>query len=527
MVAQQRIGMPDSRKDGLIQIGDAPKSAPLSGNASPAPSVPACAKVGFVSLGCPKNLVDSEVMMGLLQRHGYALTPRAEEADVLVVNTCSFIAPAQQESVATILEMAEHKKRGTAKKLIVAGCLVERFRKEILEQVPEVDAVIGTGEVEHIVEAVAGGLRELPAELPTYLYDDATPRLVTTPRHTAYIKIAEGCDHPCSFCIIPQLRGKFRSRRFESVIREAENLAQAGAREITLIGQDTTFYGEDLGLRDGLAALLERLAHIREVDWVRFLYCYPNRITPRLLETIAAHPKLAKYLDVPLQHASRRVLARMKRGSGGDAFLKLLERVRRTIPGAAIRTSFIVGFPGETEADFKELCDFVRAAEFDWMGVFTYSDEETSQSYGLDNKVREETIARRRDRLMAIQKKISARNLRRKVGQRLPAMLEGPSSESDLVWEARLEGMAPEIDGKLYITDVVPVAQAFLPVQEGGGESRLPRPGDLATVEITQSSDYDLVGRVVEFRDTPRAAESAHPSAPVTRILTGAPLRSA
>ena len=249
------------RKDNLIQIsspGDSEKK-------SPGMSVPAGAKVGFVSLGCPKNLVDSEVMMGLLQRRGYALTPRAEEADVLVVNTCSFIAPAQQESVATILEMAEHKKRGTAKKLIVAGCLVERFRQEILQQVPEVDAMVGTGEVERIVEAVAGDLHALPAELPAYLYHDATPRIVTTPRHTAYIKIAEGCDHPCSFCIIPQLRGKFRSRRFESVIREAENLVQAGAREITLIGQDTTFYGEDLGLRDGLAALLERLAQIREV----------------------------------------------------------------------------------------------------------------------------------------------------------------------------------------------------------------------------------------------------------------------
>ena len=519
--------MPDLRKDGLVQIGLPAKSASPSENALPHHSVPAGAKIGFISLGCPKNLVDSEVMMGLLQRNGYTLTPRAEEADVLVVNTCSFIAPAQQESVATIVEMAEHKKRGTAKKLIVAGCLVERYRKEILEQVPEVDAVVGTGEVERIVEAVAGDLHQLPAELPTYLYHDATPRIVTTPRHTAYIKIAEGCDHPCSFCIIPQLRGKFRSRRFESVIREAENLAQAGAREITLIGQDTTFYGEDLGLRDGLAVLLERLAQVRDVDWVRFLYCYPNRITPRLLETIAAHPKLVKYLDVPLQHASRRVLARMKRGSSGDAFLKLLERIRRTIPGVAVRTSFIVGFPGETEADFKELCDFVRAAEFDWMGVFTYSDEETSQSYALDGKVREETIARRRDRLMAIQKKISARNLRKKVGQRLPAMLEGPSTESELVWEARLEGMAPEIDGKLYITDVVPVAQAFLPVDESGSGPRLPRPGDFAIVEITQSSDYDLVGRVVEFRDAPHVAEPSQPSAPVARILTGAPLRGA
>src|SRR5262250_3855231 len=315
-------------------------------------------KVGFVSLGCPKNLVDSEVMMGVLSREGYELTPRAAEAEVLVVNTCSFIEPAQKESIDTILEMAEHKKFGAAKKLIVAGCLVERFRDQILEQVPEVDAVVGTGEVQRILEAVRGDLRVLPAQRPSFLYHDFTPRIVTTPKHAAYIKIAEGCDHPCTFCIIPQLRGNFRSRRFASVIREAENLAAAGARDITLIGQDTTSYGEDLGLRDGLARLLAKLAQVEELLWVRFLYAYPNRLTQQLLDTIAAHPRLAKYLDMPLQHASRNVLARMKRGSNGDAFLKLLERMRETIPGVSLRTSFIVGFPGETEQDFDELCDF-------------------------------------------------------------------------------------------------------------------------------------------------------------------------
>src|ERR1700735_1161777 len=395
-------------------------------------------KVGFVSLGCPKNLVDSEVMMGILARSGYEITARPGDADVLVVNTCSFIAPAQQESVQSILEMAEYKKFGRAQKLIVAGCMVERFRNEIREQIPEVDAVIGTGEVEKILEACEGDLRlndAASAQLPTYLYHDLTPRILATPRHTAYIKINEGCDHPCTFCVIPQLRGKFRSRRFESVVREAENLAAAGVREISLIGQDTTFYGEDLGLRDGLAVLLERLAQIEDLHWVRFLYCYPNRITPKLLDTIAAHPRLAKYLDVPLQHASRSVLARMKRGANGDAFLKMLEKVRKTIPGVSVRTSFIVGFPGETEKDFRELCDFVRAAEFAWMGVFAYSDEDTSQSFALDKKVHEETIARRRDTLMSIQKKISARNLKKRVGQSLQVMLEGPSKDTDLVWE--------------------------------------------------------------------------------------------
>src|ERR1700734_479160 len=292
-------------------------------------------KVGFVSLGCPKNLVDSEVMMGILARSGYEITPRAGDADVLVVNTCSFIAPAQKESVDSILEMAEYKKFGRAQKLIVAGCMVERYRNDIREQIPEVDAVIGTGEVEKILQAVEGQLRPddvNAAHLPDYLYNDATPRILATSRHTAYIKINEGCDHPCTFCVIPQLRGKFRSRRFESVVREAENLAAAGVREISLIGQDTTYYGEDLGLRDGLPTLLERLAQIEHLNWGRFLFCYPNRITPKLLETIAAHPRLVKYLDVPLQHASRNVLAKMKRGSHGGAFLKMLENVRATIP---------------------------------------------------------------------------------------------------------------------------------------------------------------------------------------------------
>jgi ribosomal protein S12 methylthiotransferase len=449
-------------------------------------------KVGFVSLGCPKNLVDSEVMMGILNQAGYELTPRAADADVLVVNTCSFIEPAQKESVDSILEMAEYKKFGRAQKLIVAGCMVERFRHEIREQIPEVDAVIGTGEIEKILEVCEGEVREdAPGggELPKYLYHDATPRILATPRHTAYIKINEGCDHPCTFCVIPQLRGKFRSRRFESVIREAENLAAAGVREISLIGQDTTFYGEDLGLRDGLASLLERLAGIEELNWVRFLYCYPNRITSKLLDAIAAHPRLAKYLDVPLQHASREVLKRMKRGSHGDAFLKMLERARKAIPGVSIRTSFIVGFPGETAKDFDELCDFVRAAQFDWLGVFKYSDEDASKSYALDGKVDAKTIEHRRNALMALQKKISRQNLKKRVGQTLQVMLDGPSKETDLVWEARLEGMAPDIDGKVYVTEF-----------EGVNDSiELPAPGTMATIEITEAKAYDLIGRVTQF----------------------------
>ena len=475
-------------------------------------------KVGFVSLGCPKNLVDSEVMMGILARGGYELTARADEAEVLVVNTCSFIEPAQKESVDTILEMAEHKKFGAAKKLIVAGCLVERYREQILEQIPEVDAVVGTGEVERILEAVEGDLRVLPAEVPAFLYHDLTPRVITTPRHAAYIKIAEGCDHPCTFCIIPQLRGKFRSRRFESVVREAENLAASDCREVTLIGQDTTSYGEDLGLRDGLAQLLDKLAGVDGLLWVRFLYAYPNRVTQGLLDTIAAHPRLAKYLDMPLQHASRNVLARMKRGSHGDAFLKLLERVRATIPGVSLRTSFIVGFPGETEADFDELCSFVRAAHFDWMGVFEYSDVENAGSYGLDAKIDLEIIRDRRERLMAIQKKISREKLRAYQGQLRDALVEGPSKENPLVWEARLEGMAPDIDGKLYLTDI----------ELANGETAAT--GDVVRVEITKTDAYDLIGRVVEILPrltarSPQGRIEPQTADTFTRIATGAPLR--
>ncbi len=455
--------------------------------------------------------------MGILTRNGYELTPRAEEAEVLVVNTCGFIAPAQQESVQTILEMAEYKKFGAARKLIVAGCLVERYRREILKQIPEVDAVIGTGEVERVLEAVRGELRAAPPEPPAFLYHDLTPRVLATPRHSAYIKIAEGCDHPCSFCIIPQLRGKFRSRRLESVVREAESLARLGAREITLIGQDTTSYGEDLGLRDGLPLLLERLAEVEDLYWIRFLYCYPNRVTSRLLETLASRPKLARYLDMPLQHASRAVLARMLRGSHGAAFLRLLERIRKTVPGVALRTSFIVGFPGETDADFRALCEFVRDAEFDWMGVFAYSDVEGAASFAFDKKLDEEEIADRRDRLMAMQRKISARNLRRYVGNRYPALVEGPSQDAEFVWEARLESMAPEIDGKLYLTDIQ--------TADGG----IARPGDIVTVEVAEAHDYDLVGRVDAIKQPWRPMAASSPGefapSPLRQVGTRAALR--
>jgi ribosomal protein S12 methylthiotransferase len=471
-------------------------------------------KVGFVSLGCPKNLVDSEVMMGMLAQAGAELTSAAEDADVIVINTCSFIGSAQQESVDTILEMARHKTSGKAKKLVVAGCLVERFRDEILKNIPEVDAVVGTGELERVLSATGVGsaiptpgpftiLTSRPegdrrrqqgrftrdswdgaiSDLPNYLYDEATPRVLATPGYTAYIKIAEGCDHPCTFCIIPQLRGQFRSRRFESVIAEAERLAQSGVREITLIGQDTTCYGEDLGLKDGLALLLEKLAAIENLRWIRFLYAYPNKITGRLLETIAAHENICSYIDVPLQHASVSVLKRMKRGGGADLFLRSIEKMRRTIPSLTLRTSFVVGFPGETEQEFEELCEFTKEVGFDWMGAFGYSDQEGAGAFELDHKVSPSEIENRRKSLMSIQKKISRAKKKAFVGQELDLLLMGPSEESDLLLEGRTVMHAPEIDGKVFVNDY-----------PDGSE---PQKGQFYRCRITKAHDYDLVAEIV------------------------------
>ena len=477
-------------------------------------SATAPAKVGFVSLGCPKNLVDSEVMMGMLAQAGAELTPQAEDADVIVVNTCSFIGTAQQESIDTILEMARHKTGGKAKRLVVAGCLVERFHDEIRKNIPEVDAVVGTGELEKIL--AAAGVAEAPrtpspfniltsrpegdhrrgqgrfardswdgavADLPNYLYDDHTPRILTTPRSPAYIKIAEGCDHPCSFCIIPQLRGQFRSRRFESVVAEAERLAQSGVREITLIGQDTTCYGEDLGLKDGLALLLEKLAAVEGLQWIRFLYAYPNKITGRLLATIAAHDNICSYIDVPLQHASASVLKRMKRGGSSDLFLRSLEKMRRVIPGVTLRTSFIVGFPGETEKEFEELCNFVKDASFDWMGAFGYSDQEGAGAYDQTKKLNPREIESRRKSLMSIQKKISRAKKKSLIGQEFDLLLEGTSTESDLLLEGRTAMHAPEIDGKVFVNDYP--------------EGNEPKEGAFYRCRITAAHDYDLVAAIV------------------------------
>ncbi len=440
-------------------------------------------KVGMVSLGCPKNLVDSEVMLGILARQGYELTPIAQDADVIIVNTCGFIEPARRESIDTILEMAGHKEPGSGKKLVVAGCLVERYRQEILRQIPEVDFVIGTNELERVLDACAAdGSREAehPASEP-YLYHEFTPRILSTPSYSAYLKIAEGCDHPCSFCVIPQMRGHFRSRRFESVIREAENLVRAGVRELTLIGQDTTSYGQDIGLRDGLAILIRELGRVSGLTWLRFLYCYPNRLTEALIESVAETPTACKYFDIPLQHASGPVLKRMRRGSSGAHFLEMISKIRAAIPGVALRTSMIVGFPGETEDDFKSLVDFVTSAQFDHLGVFLYSNEESSGSFALPGRVQARTAKRRRRQLLELQRRISRRKLREQVGRSFAVLVEGRSEETDLLFEARLESQAPEIDGRVLINDFV------------GPE---PRPGEFRWATVTDSSDYDLVARL-------------------------------
>jgi ribosomal protein S12 methylthiotransferase len=447
-------------------------------------------KVGMVSLGCPKNLVDSEVMMGLLARQGYELTTDSQSADVLVVNTCGFIDSARQESVDTILEMAQLKQTGNLKRLVVAGCLVERYREELQREIPEIDALIGVNQLEEI-EAVAEpfGRRSLPvysegATVPElYLYDETTPRLRATAPYTSYVKIAEGCDHTCAFCIIPKLRGVFRSRSPESIRREVEMLAAQGVKEFVLISQDTTTYGSDLALKDGLAQLVASIADVKGVEWVRFLYCYPTAITNELLRVMADRPNVCKYFDIPLQHASRRVLQRMKRGGTRASYERLIERIRERVPGVAVRTTFIVGFPGERQEDFEELVDFVRAVEFDRVGVFTYSDEENSAAIGLDEKV-DPRVARKRERLlMKEQARISRRKNRRLVGQRVRVLLEGKSKESDLLLEGRMQTQAPEIDGSILINDAPEGADV--------------RPGQFVTVEVTEAHEHDLIGRIV------------------------------
>ena len=447
-------------------------------------------KVGFVSLGCPKNLVDSEVMMGQLSEAGYEITSSAEDADTVVVNTCGFIESAKQESIDAILEATTLKAEGKAKRVVVAGCLVERYRDDLMKELPEVDAFIGTSQVNEILKAAdeafdAKQLTITPIgnKSATYLYDEYTPRMRATQSHTAFIKIAEGCDRPCAFCSIPTMRGSFRSRRFGSIVEEARMLAKQGVKEVVLIAQDSSRYGEDLGEVDALSALIRALGEIGELEWVRVMYAYPTHISDAFLSAIAETPKAVKYLDMPLQHASRNVLKLMKRGGTRESLERLIARVRERVPGIAIRTTFITGFPGETEGDFEELMEFVRNCRFDNLGVFTYSDEEGTPAFDLPNKVDPKVSMQRRNRLMKEQAKISKQLNKAKIGSTYKVIFEGLSQESDLLFQARLEGQTQEIDGHILINDIP--------------EDLEPEIGNIYNVRITEAHAYDLIGEIV------------------------------
>ena len=463
-------------------------------------------KIGLVSLGCPKNLVDSEVMLGLAQRAGHELTNDAADADVLVVNTCAFIDSAKQESIDTILEMAQHKTSGSCRRLVVTGCMAERYRDELKKQIPEIDAVLGTGEVPDIVGAISGSAAPLTfyrstlgeaastlahspstferprGTLPTYIYDADTPRWFATPKHYAYVKVAEGCDYKCAFCIIPTLRGNYRSRSADSIVREARSLAARGVKELLLISQDTTFYGIDRGQRGALARLLRDLNAVDGLEWIRLLYLYPTTIDEATLTAMAECGKVCKYIDLPLQHASNDVLQRMKRPGTRKTYDALLSRIRDRVPGVSLRTTFIVGFPGETDADVDELCAFVQDHAFDHVGVFTYSHEEGTSAHRLENDVPASAKNARRRRVMSLQKRLSRRRQQSRIGERASVMVDGPSSDHELVLKGRLSTQAPDIDASVFLTDCDPSSL---------------RPGTLVEVEIVDAREYDLVARVL------------------------------
>jgi ribosomal protein S12 methylthiotransferase len=444
-------------------------------------------KVGFVSLGCPKNLVDSEVMLGTLARQGYSITAQKEDADVIVVNTCGFIDSAKKESIDTILEMAELKAQGNCKKLVVAGCLAERYRSEIQKEIPEVDFIFGPDELGRVLEAVQLDASAVAPEVSIdALYSSkevpTIPRILTTPSYMAYLKISEGCDHVCTFCAIPSFRGRFRSRSITDLVAESRRLAEQGVRELVIVSQDTMAYGKDIGLAHGITTLLRELVKIDGLRWVRFLYCYPNMVSDDLVRLVAEEERLCKYFDIPYQHASRSVLDRMKRGGNREIYERQIENIRKLMPDAGLRTSFIVGFPGETEEHFNEMLLFVRNVQFDNVGVFLYSDEEGTGAFDLDEKLPRSTAVRRRNRLMKAQAKISADRLRGMVGRRVEVLLEGRSEESDLLLQGRMETQAPDIDGHVLINDV--------------GDRQV-SPGEFYEVEITESLPYDLVGKIV------------------------------
>lgn len=446
-------------------------------------------KIGFVSLGCPKNLVDSEVMLGMAEKEGHEITADASAADVLVVNTCAFIDRAKQESIDTILEMAELKKQAAGRKLIVTGCLAERYRDELKKEIPEIDAVYGTGEVPDFVNGLAPGVkpvtlhRKTPVfgkDLPTYIMDAQTPRKRVTPGHYAYVKIAEGCDYKCAFCIIPKMRGHYRSRSIESIVQEATQLAAQGVKELLLISQDTTFYGIDRGERGALPKLLAALNEVDGIEWIRLLYLYPTTITDEVINAIADLDKVVKYIDLPLQHASDAVLKRMKRPGTRRSYVRLLDNIRARIPNVALRTTFIVGFPGETADDFAELESFITEIGFDHVGVFTYSHEEGTSAHELKDDVPAAAKKKRQERLMARQRDIVTARQQARLGEKTRLVVDGQSTEHELVLQGRLPGQAPEIDPVVYLTECDPSSIAK---------------GSFIDVEIVGAEAYDLIAR--------------------------------
>jgi ribosomal protein S12 methylthiotransferase len=442
--------------------------------------------VYFVSLGCPKNRVDTEVMLGLSDRAGFTIARAPEDADAIVVNTCGFIGEAKEESIDTILEMARYKSGGRAKRLVVTGCLTQRYSGDLSRDLPEVDHFLGSGDVDKIVGALNGdGPRDGVTMDPAYLYDDVTPRLQSLPAYTAYVKIAEGCDRPCSFCIIPKLRGGQRSRAPESVEREVRELVGRGAVEINLVAQDLTTYGKDLDGELGLAPLVRRLARVDGLRWLRLHYAYPTATTDALLDAVADEPRVAKYIDMPLQHVDDQMLKHMRRGHVGKTSRALVEKIRARVPGVTLRTTFIVGHPGEGDAAFARLCDFVREAEFDRVGVFTYSDEDGTHSAKLAAElgaVPKKEMERRRRELMRIQRAISRKKMKAMVGRELPVLVEGPSDESEYLLVGRHEGQAPEIDGCVFLA----LADSV----------KAPRQGDVVRARVTGYADYDLAATV-------------------------------
>jgi ribosomal protein S12 methylthiotransferase len=446
-------------------------------------------QVYFVSLGCPKNRVDSEVMLGVANEEGYAITEDPETAQVIVINTCGFIGEAKKESIDTVFELAEMKKVGACKKLVVTGCLSQRYAKDLETQMPEVDHFLGSSDMLKLREVLKSksAPRMLVGNPADWVPRATDPRVLTGPRASAYVKIAEGCNRTCAFCTIPEFRGKQRSRAHADVIREVEELAAAGVREINLISQDTVSYGRDLPKdeRLALASLIEAVANVKGVHWVRVFYLYPETLDDALVQVIAQHPKVVKYVDMPLQHAADAMLKRMKRGHGIDRQKRVVERLRKEIPGLTFRTAFIVGHPGETEAEFQELCDFVSWAKFERMGVFRYSDEESAKSYNLDAKVSAKDASSRYRKLMTLQRKIAKAANRALIGQDLEVLVEGPSAEHDLVMVGRHAGQAPDIDGSVYLSGNTPDG---LPIEAG----------TILRAQITQASDYDLVADVLD-----------------------------